>query len=332
MQNDKSKLKIIFFGTPEFGAVILEKLAESSFKPSLVITEPDKPKGRKQVLTPPPVKVIAQKYKIPVLQPPKIADIGYRIADIKPDLMVVAAFGQILPKKVLEIPKYGCLNVHPSLLPHYRGPSPIQYVILNGDKETGVTIMLMDGKMDHGPILKQMKIKLNGNENFPELHNRLADLGTVLLLNTIPFWIKGLIQTRAQDEYEATYSKIITREDGRINWQKPAEVIEREIRAFYSWPGTYTFWKKEGKWEKRGKNVRLKIIKAKVIKLTGGGMYPVGKVINTPDNKFYVQCGRILAGQQNFLLIEELQPEGEKPMASEDFLRGHPNFIGVILS
>ncbi len=325
-------LKIIFMGTPEFGAVILEELAKTSFKPILVVTAPDKPKGRGQALSSSSVKVIAQNHKIPVLQPFQITDIKDKLVELEPDLIIVAAFGQILPKEILDIPKHNCLNVHPSLLPRWRGSSPIQYTILNDDQETGVTIMLMDEKMDRGAILKQQKIKLGGDENFADLHNKLADLGATVLLNTIPSWIKGLITPAPQDEYEATYSKIISREDGKINWQKPAKVIEHEIRAFYPWPSSYTFWRKEGKWGKRSKEIRLKITKAKVSESTEGGLYPVGKVINTPDNKFYVQCGKILAGRQNFLLVEELQPEGEKPMTPQDFIRGHPDFVGAVLS
>jgi len=155
MQNDKSKFKIIFFGTPEFGAIILDKLSDTPYRPILVITTPDKPKGRKQISTPPPVKVIAQKYQIPVSQPEKIESrlLREKIKNLKPDLGIVAAYGQILPKTILDIPKYGFLNIHPSLLPRWRGPSPIQYTILNGDKETGVTIILMNEKMDEGPII-----------------------------------------------------------------------------------------------------------------------------------------------------------------------------------
>jgi methionyl-tRNA formyltransferase len=317
MQNDKSKFKIIFLGTPEFGAIILEKLSDTPYRPILVITAPDKPKGRKQILTPPPVKIIAQKYKIPLLQPKKVVNELYRIADIKPDLITVAAYGQILPKKILDIPKYGCLNVHPSLLPRWRGPSPIQYTILAGEKETGVTIILMDEKMDHGPIIAISNLKSQiSNLNCEELTEKLANLGADLLIKTIPKWIAGEITPQPQYELKATYSKIIKKEDGRIDWSKKAEELERQIRAFYPWPGCFCLWDKK----------QMKILKVEVLKQTDVGPFGVpGKTFLAPDDKIAVQTGK------DFLVITELQLEGKKPTTAKDFLNGHPDFIGTIL-
>jgi methionyl-tRNA formyltransferase len=251
------KLKIIFVGTPEFGAIILDKLIQNNLKPVLVITAPDKPVGRKQVITPPPVKVIAQKYNLPISQPQKIGHAMSKLRDIEPGLIIVAAYSQIIPKNILDIPKFGCLNVHPSLLPKYRGPSPIQAAILNGDKETGVTIILMDEKMDHGPILAQRKLEFPiSNFQFPKLHDELANLGAQLLIETIPKWIKEEIKPKPQNESKATYTKILKKEDGKIDWQKSAEEIERQVRALNPWPGTHTIYK--------GKI--LKILKAEIIK------------------------------------------------------------------
>ena len=231
-------------GTPEFGAIILEGLINGGYKPILVITEPDKPVGRKQVLTPPPVKVLAKRYKISVKQPEKIASLKSELLDLKPDLILVAAYGQILPKEILEIPKYGCLNVHPSLLPRWRGPSPIQYTILSGDKKTGVTIILMDEKIDHGPIIAMLNVKGEiSNVTYQKLHDKLAKLGAELLIETIPKWIKGKIKPKPQDESKATYTKILTREDGKIDWKKPIDYIERQVRALNPEPGTYTLYK-----------------------------------------------------------------------------------------
>ena len=208
MKIGNCKLKIVFMGTPEFGAIILEKLVKTPYKPILVITAPDKPKGRKQILTPPPVKQTAQKYDIPVEQPEKIGNWKLKIENLSPDLGIVAAYGQILPKTILDIPKYGFLNVHPSLLPRWRGPSPIQYTILNGDKETGVTIILMNEKMDHGPILAQRELEFSiFNFQFPNLCDKLAELGAKLLIETIPKWINGEITPKPQDESKATYTK-----------------------------------------------------------------------------------------------------------------------------
>ncbi len=253
----KSIMKIIFMGTPEFGAIILDKLCQTSLKPILVITAPDKPVGRKQIITPPPVKVLAQKYNIQVAQPEKILNLKSLIFNLKPDLIVVAAYGQILPKEILEIPKYGCLNVHPSLLPKYRGSSPIQYTILNGDKKTGVTIMLMDEKMDHGPIITNCELRIaNYKYTLKGLEKKLANLGANLLIETIPKWIQGKIKPKPQNELEATYTKIIKKQDGKIDWQKSAQEIERQIRAFNPWPGTYTIYNKK----------RLKILKTEILK------------------------------------------------------------------
>jgi len=319
MENDK--IKIVFMGTPEFSAIILKELCQSKYKPILVVTAPDKPVGRKQILTSPPVKVIAQKYEIPAAQPEKIASLKSEILNLKPDLIVVAAYGQILPKEILEIPKFGCLNVHPSLLPRWRGPSPIQYTILNGDEKTGVTIILMDEKMDHGPILTNSKLQItNPKITYLELHNKLAEIGAGLLLETIPKWIKGEIKPEPQDESKTTYTKILTREGGEIDWKKSAEDLERQIRAFDPWPGSFTFWE-----IMKGKLLRIKIFKARVFTSPTGKTFSIGKVLVVPQNKAGVQCGK------DFLLIEELQLEGQKPMESEKFLRVHPDFTHATL-
>ena len=179
-----------------------------------------------------------------------------KIENYRPDLIIVAAYGQILPKEILDIPKYGCLNVHPSLLPKYRGPSPIQAAILNGDNEAGVTIINMTEKVDAGPIISNSKFKIqNSKLTYKELHDELAKLGAKLLLKTIPEWIAGKIKPKTQDETKATYTKIIKKEDGRIDWKKPAEYIERQVRALNPWPGTYTFYKSK----------ILKILKTEII-------------------------------------------------------------------
>lgn len=236
-------MKIIFLGTPEFGAIILKELCNANLKPVLVITAPDKPAGRKQILTPSPVKTLAKRYNIQVAQSEKILNLKSLIFNLKPELIIVAAFGQILPKEILEIPKYGCLNVHPSLLPKYRGPSPIQSFILNGDKKTGVTIILMDEKIDHGQILTNSKFQIpNPKITYLELHNKLAELGVKLLIETIPKWTRGEIKPRPQNHSKATYTKILKKQDGKIDWQKPVEYIERQVRAFNPWPGTHTIY------------------------------------------------------------------------------------------
>jgi len=245
-------MKTIFLGTGEFGEIILKRLIENKYEPILVYD-----------------------FK--------------KIEKLKPDLVVVASYGKIIPKKILQIPKYGCLNVHPSLLPRYRGPSPIQTTILNGDKKTGVTIILMDEKIDHGPILGQRELEFSiFNFQFSKLHNKLAELGAKLLIETIPKWIKGEIKTKPQNHSKATYTKILKREDGKINWSKPVQEIERQIRAFNPWPGTFTFIKH------KSKTLRVKILEA-----------------DTKDNK---------------LIIKKLQPESKRPMTFEEFQRGYHSF------
>ena len=334
------QLKIIFMGTPEFGAIILEELIKGGYPPVLVITAPDKPVGRKQIITPPPVKISAQKYNIPVLQPEKILNLKSEILNLKPDLIIVAAYGQILPKEILEIPKYGCLNVHPSLLPRWRGSSPIQYTILNGDKETGVTIILMTEKVDQGDIIAISKFQItNSKITYPELLKGLAHKGTKLLCETIPEWVNNEIKPKPQNGLKATYTKILKKEDGKIDWKKPAEYIERQIRAFQPWPGSFS----EFQLSKRTlfssppslpseaqflnqKFRKLKILKANVLKQTKNGPFGVpGKTFLATNDKIAVQTGK------DFLVIEKLQFEGKKPMSSEEFLRGHLKFIGEIL-
>ncbi|MDP3996034.1 MAG: methionyl-tRNA formyltransferase [bacterium] len=246
------EIKIIFLGTPKFGAIVLEGLIKSGHKPFLVITEPDKPVGRKQIITPPPVKVLAEKYNIPVVQPAKISEYAEEIEKLNPSLVIIAAFGQIIPKKILEIPEYGCLNVHPSLLPKYRGPSPIQFAILKGEEKTGVTIMRISEKLDTGPILSQQEIEVSQKETFESLHDKLAEAGTRLLIETIPRLLAGKLPPIPQEEAEATYTKILKKEDGKIDWDKSPKEIERQVRALNPWPGTYTLY--------NGK--RLKILNA----------------------------------------------------------------------
>ncbi|XOB41751.1 MAG: methionyl-tRNA formyltransferase [Candidatus Nealsonbacteria bacterium] len=315
-------MKIIFIGTPEFGVIILEELIKANFKPVLIVTVPDKPVGRKQIITPPPVKNSAKKYNIPVLQPEAIFNLKSEILNLKPDLIIVCAYGQIIPNDILDIPQYGCLNIHPSLLPEYRGSSPIQYTILNGDKETGVTIILMTEKLDQGKVISNFQFPISNEKiTYPELSQKLAELGAKLLLETIPKWINGEIEPKPQDDSRATYTKILKKEDGKIDWKKPAESIERQIRAFQPWPGSFSEFQISNQ-----KSQKLKILKADILKQTKNGPFGVpGKTFLAPNDKIAVQTGK------DFLVIEKLQLEGKKTMSSEEFLRGHLKFIGLVL-
>ena len=250
-----SNLNFAFFGTSEFAVKILDRLIENGYTPGLIITAPDKPKDRKMILTPPPVKVFAQKHNLKIIQPERLA--------VKPpsggltaksfDLFVVAAYGKIIPKSILDIPKFGILNVHPSLLPKFRGPSPIQSFILSGEEKTGVTIMLMDEQVDHGSILSISKIKSKISNlpagkaglNSEQLEEKLAELGGQMLVDTIPKWINGEIKAKEQDHGQATFTKKITKEDGLVDLEKDnPEIICRKFLAFQPWPGIYYFAKK----------------------------------------------------------------------------------------
>ncbi len=305
MKEKISEIKIIFFASGEFGALILEEISQSKYKPSLVFTNPDKPVGRKKIITSPPVKISAQKNNIPLIQTEKIKGLKPKIENIKPDLAIVSDYKQIIPIEILKIPKFGFINIHPSLLPKYRGPSPIQTTILNGETESGVSLILMDEKIDHGPILNQKKINIPKKIYFPELKIKLAKLGADLIIKTIPKWINKKIKPQTQDKSKATYTKIIKKEDGKIDWSKSAKEIERKIRAFYPWPGAFTFFKKSGK------ILRTKILEAEFFS-------------SLKENKKGLW---IKTDKNDYLLIKKLQPEGKKIMTAEEFKNGYGDAI-----
>ena len=311
------KPKIIFLGTPEFGAIVLKKLIENDFKPALVITAPDKPVGRKQIVTPSQVKVVAEKYKVPILQPEKIKEVESEIKKLKPDLIITAAYGEIIPKKILDIPKYSSLNVHPSLLPEYRGASPVQFAILNGEKKTGVTIIKMNEKLDQGPILANLEYLIENSEiTHQELEEELANWGVELLIEIIPDWVDGKIKSKPQDESKASYTRTIKKEDGKIDWNNTAEEIERQVRAFNPWPSAFC--------EVNDKTIKIwKASRLKHTEYSPSG--PPGKVYLAPNDRIAVQCGK------DYLIIEELQFSGKKKMKVEEFLKGNIDFIGTIL-
>jgi methionyl-tRNA formyltransferase len=267
-------MKYLFFGTPEFAAIILEKLIKAGFSPEAVVCNPDRAVGRKKIITAPAAKVIAQKYNIPVLQPENL-ELGIRnwefkkIKNIIFDFFVVAAYAKILPKKILEIPKRGAIGVHPSLLPKYRGPTPIQSAILNGETETGVTLFLLDEKVDHGPIVSNVQCQMSNADTYETLLKKLADLSANLLIETAPKFIKGEIKPRPQNEAEATYTKKFSLEDAYADLEKDEpEIIIRKIRALNPEPGVWTIKQIQGKPQRikivaaEIENRRLKITKA----------------------------------------------------------------------
>lgn len=310
-------LKIIFWGTPEFALPVFGALIKNGYNVVAAVTNPDEPVGRKQILTPPAVKALAQKHKIPVFQPVKFDQELFKKEIPEADLYIVAAFGKIIPKEILEIPKWGALNIHPSLLPRWRGPSPIQYTILHGDKEAGVTIMKMDERMDHGPIVAQRRLEIR-KWTFRELHDDLAKLGAELLIETLPGWLASEIRPEPQDDAKATYSKILKKDDGRINWSRPAEEIERAVRALNPWPGTWTIWPTETK------IIRLRIEEANWIE----DEPPVGSPGYVWQNSKFpllIKTGR------GSLSVNTLTLESKKALVSDDFIRGYPRIIGTTL-
>jgi len=301
-------MKYIFFGTPKFAAIVLEKLINAGYIPEAVICNPDEPIGRKQILTSPPTKILARKYGINILQPEILANYKLQITNHKPDLAIVAAYGKILPKEILEIPKHGFINIHGSLLPKYRGASPIQSAILNGDKETGITIMKVDEEIDHGPIISNVKIQISDDDTYEILSQKLAVTGAELLTKVIPDYIYGKIEPVAQDHSKATYTKIIKKEDGKIDWSKSAEEIERMTRAFYPWPTAWAIWN----------NKILKIIRADI---TGGNNHEIGQIFLTNKKELAVKCG------SGSLIIKKMQLEGGKILSAKEFLNGHKDFF-----
>ena len=331
------QLKIAFFGTSEFAIPALQKLVESGFDIAAVITQSDKSAGRKQLPLPSPVKKTAQELGLKFLQLAKL-DSLFHLPSIRPphadgiggeregvDLFIVASYGKIIPREILEIPKYGALNIHPSLLPKYRGPSPIQAAILNGDEETGVTIIKMDEEVDHGPIVANSKFKISNSKiGYQELHDELAELGAELLVMTLPKYLAGEIKPRPQEPGQATFTKIITKADARIDWNFAAAKIESMVRAYESWPVAWTML--DGK--------RLKIYKTLVLTSPlsppeGPGDGIEGEV---EPGRMVIADGKLIvntAGGQ--IEILELQLEGGKRMKAKDFINGYPGLQGKIL-
>jgi len=311
MSTNNKKLSTIFIGTPDFGVPAFEVLIEK-YNVKAVITQPDKKIGRKQTLTPPPIKQAAQKNDIEVWQPEKIKDVKEKIISLNLDFAVVAAYAQIIPKEILDIPKYGFLNIHASLLPKYRGASCIQASILAGDNKTGVTIMKMDEGLDTGPILAQISLEIDKNDTAGALFDKLSILGKNLLITTLEKYLDGKIKPIQQNNKQASYVGILKKENGKIDWQKDALYIERFVRAMHPWPGAFT---------RLGGKI-LKITKANKIIYTNEKM--VGEIFLNKNN-LAIQCGK------NALLISKLQLEGKKEINAKDFILGYKNRIGSVL-
>lgn len=293
--------KLAFFGTQEFGKGILEALIKSSdFEIVAVFTQPDRPVGRKQEVQKSPVKILAEDHSLKIYQPESLKN--YAMPDLGADLNVVCQYGLIIPQAVLDSAKRGSINIHTSLLPKYRGASPIQSAILNGEKETGVTIMLMDSKMDHGPILAQEKVVIAPDDNYLTLSDKMLPVACELLLKTIREYLAGDIAPQEQNHEQATLCKMFDREDGKADFTKSAVEIYNQFRGLYAWPGIFTFFE----------NKRIKLLNIK----------PVEKKLQ--PGKFVAENGRLFIGcAVNSIEVFELQIEGKKPMDAKAFINGY---------
>lgn len=306
-------MRLLFIGTPDFASASLEALLRSDNSVVGVVTQPDRPKGRGQTLTPSPVKLLAQRAQIPLLQPLKMKDPEFlqALARWKPDLITVAAFGRILPPAILSLPPRGCINVHGSLLPKYRGAGPIQWAIINGETETGITTMLMDEGMDTGAMLLQEPIPITPDDTVETLSPRLAELGGRLLVETITRLKAGTLVPRPQDASQATLAPLLNKEDGVIDWALSATALTNRVRGLSPWPGAYTTTTGGDRWT---------IWRA--LALPGPVTKPPGIVVAVTTKAIHVATG------EGVLAVTELQPANSRRMAVSQYLAGHPVVVG----
>ncbi|MBG9775033.1 methionyl-tRNA formyltransferase [Brevibacillus laterosporus] len=300
--------RILFMGTPDFSTQSLQALITNGYQVVGVVTQPDRPVGRKRVLTPPPVKELALRYGLPVYQPEKIREseaVQSVLDATRPDLIVTAAYGQILPTSLLEAPKHGCINIHASLLPKYRGGAPIHASIINGEKETGVTIMYMVQALDAGDMISKVIVPIEERDTAASMFEKLATAGADLLIDTLPKLLNGEITPEPQNHEEATFAPNIKRDNERLDWNKSAQEIYNQVRGMNSWPVAFTTFE-EKVW---------KIWWAEVVELAGQLATP-GTIIDRTEDGLIIACG---AGS---IILKEIQPEGKKRMSVYDFLRG----------
>jgi methionyl-tRNA formyltransferase len=308
-----AKLRLVFMGTPEFACPSLQKLLDRGEDIIAAVTQPDRPKGRGQRLTPPPVKALAEKYGITVMQPLKVRAPEFidSMRGLQPDLIVVVAFGQILPKGLLDIPRYGCINVHASLLPRYRGAAPINWCIVNGETETGVTTMQMDVGLDTGDMLVRKTTPIDPEEDSSALHDRLAVIGAEALAETLDLLLTEELLPLKQDDSLSCYAPLLKKEDGVIEWNKQPHIIKNLVRGMTPWPGAFTFLS----------GSTLKICRVSIAHGSG----PPGMVLGAGQTGIEVACG------DGSLIIEELQLEGRKRLKAAEFLAGYKIEPGIFL-
>ena len=305
--------RLVFMGSPEFALPSLRELTKK-YTLGGVVTQPDRPAGRGRTLTPPPIKTLALELGLPFIQPQKLRqpEAMEQLRLWKPDLIVVAAFGQILRPDVLDLPSFGCINVHASLLPRWRGAAPVQAAILNGDDQTGITIIRMDPGVDTGPIINQQAISILPHDTAGTLAERLAELGASLLVESLPAYLNGEIIPQPQDDSQATYASMLKKEDGILDFTQTADQLARRVRAFNPWPGAYTLWQSQ----------ILKIHRARAI-TPEDQVTPV-----TPGQLMIYQGMPAIGTAQGLLSLDELQPAGKKPMPGKVFLQGVRNWNG----
>lgn len=305
-------LKIIFLGTPEFAVPVLKKLIASDLKPGLVITQPDKPVGRKQELMGPPIKQLALANDIKVVQPSNKKELAELFKNLEVDICVLVAYGMIIPEEVLTKPKLGFVNLHPSKLPKYRGPSPIQAAILHGETKTALTIMKLNKEMDAGPIIAQQDMAIDSADTYIDLANKLSEAGAELMVSILPKYLADEIELVDQDDSQATYCSLVKRDDGRINWSKSALEIYRQFKAFYEWPGVFTYIDKK----------RLKIANLDVLEGDFGRHLTDGEVFLGPKGELLVKCG------DGSITLLAVQLEGKNQVSGQEFLHGQSELIG----
>ena len=309
-------MRLVFMGTPDFASATLEALLRSDDSVVGVVTQPDRPKGRGQMLTPSPVKLLARQEQIPLLQPLKMKDPEFlqALTGWKPDLIVVAAYGRILPPAILSLPPLGCVNVHGSLLPKYRGAGPIQWALINGETETGITTMFMDEGMDTGAMLLQEAIPITSDDTVGTLSPRLAELGGRLLVETIARLKAGTLVPKPQDSSRATLAPLLKKEDGAIDWALPASVLANRVRGLSPWPGAYTTVAGGDRW-----------IVSRALALPVPVTKPPGVVVAITHEALHVATG------EGILAVMELQPSNSRRMAVSQYLAGHPIAVGLQL-
>ena len=307
-------MRIVFMGTPDFAVPVLSALLDAAYEVVGVYTRPDKPAGRGKQPMASAVKQHALARGLPVFHPVSLRpqQVQRELASLSPDVMIVAAYGLLIPSGILDLPPLGCLNIHPSLLPRYRGPSPVASAILNGDPVTGVTIIKLDEGMDTGPIIACQETPVGPQENAEDLTTRLFQMGASVLMEVLPQWMRGEIRERVQDETQATVTRRLSREDGEIDWGLGAVHIARQVLAYYPWPGSYTRW--------MGK--LLKVIDASAIELEAATSHPPGVVVSLPDGGLGITTG------EGILEVRRLQMEGRRGLGAREFAQGQRDFPG----